>query len=276
MGTINQRLKGDSMIDSLKGKRIRLKKINASLIVLLLLFSFSASDVFSQSSDSLSRHFNLDLRLKNMHLWQGSVVTPGAMLATSMEYTTSDKKFLAGLWGGASFDGSYKEFSYYVNYNFTSNFYAQIVSHNNYSAMSEPDMFSYDKYDSPNFLDFVLSYTVSDEIPLTAFWSTILFGQAGDFVVGDDGSVSNSYSNYVELKYRFFKDDDTQINAFAGGAFSFVTDETFYSSRPDFVNVGINMTQDVRLFSKSLPVTGTAFWNPHTGIGALQIDIMLF
>lgn len=255
-------------------KKLRLKNANAILVFLLMLFLFNVMPIHAQ--DSGINHFNLDLRLKNMHLWQGSVVTPGAMMATSMEYITSDQKLIVGVWGGAGFDGSYKEFSYYTTYRFTENFQTQLISHNNYSQIENPRIFSYDKYTSPNFLDFVLSYTVSQRLPLSMLWSTILFGQGGDYVSDTDGTVTDSYSNYVELNYLFMADRQTQIKAFVGGAFSFITEKTFYSTSPAIVNLGVTLSQDVTLLNKTIPVSGTAFWNPESGKGALQIDIILF
>ncbi|MGQ1948049.1 hypothetical protein ACT3CD_13210 [Geofilum sp. OHC36d9] len=254
--------------------KIRLKKGYVILVFTLMSFLFNVTPIYAQ--DSAVSHFNLDLRLKNMHLWQGFVVTPGAMMATSMEYTTNDQKFVAGIWGGAGFDGTYKEFSYYTTYRFTNNFQAQLISHNNYSQIENPKIFSYDKYTSPNFLDIVLSYTASERMPLSILWSTILFGQGGDYVNETDGTVTDSYSNYVELNYLFMADKQIQIKAFVGGAFSFVTEKTFYSTSPAIVNMGVTLSQDVKFLNKKIPVSGTAFWNPESGKGALQIDIMLF
>lgn len=178
--------------------------------------------------------------------------------------------------GGASFNGDYKEFSYYTTYRFTDRFYTQLISHNNYSDVADPNIFSYDKYTSPNFLDIVLSYTISDNVPFTMLWSTILFGQGGDYEINEDGSDTNSYSTYVELSYPLFKDHKTKISACVGGAFAFATEKTFYSDNAAIVNVGLNMIQDVTILSKNIPISGTAFWNPYSGVGALQLDIMLF
>lgn len=257
-----------------KVEKLRLKKVSVSLALFLFLFISNITTL--QAQDSAKNNFNLDLHLKNMHLWQGSVVTASPMVASSIEYVTDDQKFVAGLWGGVSFDGSYKEFSYYTTYRFTDNFFTQLISHNNYSNMTKPNMFSYNKYNSPNFLDIVFSYTLSDYVPATFMLSTILFGQAGDHVIATDGSVSNSYSNYAELNYRLLQNNNTQINAFVGGAFSLATEKTFYSDRPAIVNLGFTLTKKLSIFNKGIPVSGTAFWNPYTGLGALQIDISLF
>lgn len=80
---------------------IRLKTLNARILPIILMLFFSASSLLAQEKDTTFNNFNLDLHLKNMHLWQGFVVTPGVMMATSMEYETDNNKFVAGLWGGS-------------------------------------------------------------------------------------------------------------------------------------------------------------------------------
>lgn len=221
-------------------------------------------------------NFNIGVNLKNMHTWHGSVVTPGAMIATSLEYKTADDKFTAGLWGGASFNGDYKEFSYYTSYQFTNNFKTSLISHNNYSNSENPNIFSYDKYTSPNFVDIVLEYTVSESFPLNVYWSTILFGNGGDFEEKIDGEVNNSYSTYVQLTYDLISEDRTKLSVFTGGAFSPTTEKTFYSESANIVNIGIQLDKKINIFNHDLPVSTTAFWNPETKIGVLQLDINLF
>ncbi|WP_297089380.1 hypothetical protein [uncultured Draconibacterium sp.] len=259
-----------------KTQLLRFKKSclsSAHLLILILLGAYMAN---AQDETSIADNFSVNLELKNMHLWHGFVVTPGIMMASSIEYVSNNKKFIAGLWGGASYSGEYKEFSYYTKYNFTNNFNASLISHNNYSNYENYDIFSYNKYTSPNFVDVVFEYTVSENIPLTFYWSTILFGNGADFEVEDDGSDTNSYSNYVEMRYKLFPQNETSITLFAGGAFSFTTEKTFYSESTNIVNLGLTVSHDVEFLSKKFPVTGTAFWNPESGKGALQLAIAIF
>lgn len=258
-----------------KQQRIRFKNFSLSFLLILLGLILS-TQAQAQEEKSIADHFNINLDLKNMHLWHGSVVTSGAMMATSLEYSSLDQKFTLGLWGGASFDGDYKEFSYYSKYKFTPNFYAELVSHNNYSNEENPDIFSYDKYTSPNFVDIALGYTISKDVPLNIYWATILFGQGGDYKTKDNGSITDSYSNYVELSYQIFNEKDTELKVFAGGAFSFTTDKTFYSDKANLVNLGLSLNHNLSIFSTSFPVNGTAMWNPETKVGVLQLAITLF
>ncbi|SFD82625.1 hypothetical protein [Thermophagus xiamenensis] len=230
----------------------------------------------AQEEQAVSERFDLHLDVKNMHLWHGGVVTPGAMFASAIEYKSTNQKFTAGLWGGAGFSGDYKEFSYYAHYRFKPNFRVSLISHNNYSNSEEVNIFSYDKYTSPNFVDVVLEYTLSEQTPLTVYWSTILFGNGGDFEVNNDGSVSDSYSTYAELRYLLFPMQKTQVMLFLGGAFSLTTEKTFYSDSANITAFGLTLQRDVEILSGNFPVSATALWNPETKVGALQLGISLF
>lgn len=254
---------------------LRLK--NTCLYISLFLASILLSNktITAQNENSVADNFSVHLELKNMHLWHGCVVTPGVMMASSIEYLSPNEKFVAGLWGGASFNGEYKEFSYYTTYHFTNNFNVSAISHNNYSNSENVNIFSYNKYTSPNFVDIVFQYTVSDQLPLKFYWSTILFGNGGDFEIDEDGLDVNSYSNYVQLSYTLFSEKKTSLTLFAGGAFSFVTKKTFYSKNSNITNLGLTLSHDVDFLSKKFPVSGTAFWNPETKVGALQLAISI-
>lgn len=240
---------------------------------------FACGKTKAQEAEKISQedqNFNIHMNIKNMHLWHGSVVTPGVMMASSLEYTTNNKAFTAGLWGGASFNGDYKEFSYYSNYTWFDGFKTSLISHNNYSNSEEPNILSYDKFTSPNFVDVVIEYTISEKIPLSVYWSTILCGLGGDFEKETDNTITDSYSNYLEIKYKILKKAKTQLTIFIGGAFSFTTTKTFYSEHANIVNIGLTLDQEVSLFSTKIPVSATGFWNPETKVGALQLDIQLF
>lgn len=264
-------------------KRTNTKHISLALLTISLLFPIATWAAAKQDSTTIQEdkaisldNFDINFNLKNMHTWHGSVVTPGAMMATSMEYKSNNDKFIVGLWGGTSFNGTYKEFSYYTSYQFTDRFKTSFISHNNYSDSENPNIFSYDKFTSPNFVDIVLEYTVSDRLPLNIYWSTILFGQGGDFETDATGDITNSFSNYVQLSYPVLKKENTQLSLFAGGAFSFSTEKTFYSEKANIVNAGIKLDQNIKMFNTVLPVSATALWNPETKLGVLQLDIALF
>ncbi|WP_373943156.1 hypothetical protein OEG92_08705 [Polaribacter sejongensis] len=80
---------------------------NGSLSVLLLniILLISAQNTNAQKDITNEDYnaFSVQAHVKNMHLWHGGVVHPGAMIATSLEYNSKNEKFTFGLWGGASF-----------------------------------------------------------------------------------------------------------------------------------------------------------------------------
>lgn len=259
-------------------ENLQLKLIKGLKVLLLFVAILCADMLFAQGEEDAYKPIEGHLSLRNMHMWRGFVVTPGAMTSVALEYNSKNEKLTLGLWGGASFNGTFKEYSYYGVYRFADNFYAEVVSHNNYSSQNEEDidMFSYNKETSPNFVDIALGYTISEEVPLTLFWATILGGQAGDYEEDENGEKTNSYSNYAEAKYRLYNKDGYQLSAFAGGAFSFSTDKTFYSKGANFVNIGLTLNKEVEVFSKKIPMAFNGIWNPESGKGVLQIDIALF
>ena len=54
--------------------------------IFLLFVIFQSESASAQERTSLSENFGLSLAVKNMHLWHGGVVTPGAMFASAIEY----------------------------------------------------------------------------------------------------------------------------------------------------------------------------------------------
>ncbi|MGQ1786376.1 MULTISPECIES: hypothetical protein [unclassified Saccharicrinis] len=253
-----------------------MRNLKAAVIIGVVLVC--GNTLSAQEVENAYKPFQGYLSLRNMHMWRGFVVTPGVMTSTALEYNDRSGKLTLGLWGGASFDGTFKEYSYYGVYRFADNFYVEVVSHNNYSSQDEEDidMFSYAKETSPNFVDIALGYTVSEEVPLTLFWATILAGQGQDYEVDENGDRTDSYSNYVEAKYRLHNKGGYQLSAFAGGAFSFSTEKTFYSKGANFVNIGLTLSKSVEVFNKKIPVNFNGIWNPESGKGVLQIDVVLF
>ncbi len=87
--------------------------------LLCLIFSKNVEAFQAEKIDSLLKAtkynpIHLNLQIKNMHLWRGYRVTSGAMSALDLNYQTENQHFKAGIWGGAGFDGQYREFDYYV------------------------------------------------------------------------------------------------------------------------------------------------------------------
>ncbi|WP_418264622.1 hypothetical protein [Flavobacterium faecale] len=235
--------------------------------------------------------FTFGLHLKNMHLWHGFTVTPGPMAATNLEYNTRNKKFTFGFWGGAGaasdvtnkngdqVGAHYKEFSLYTVYRFSDKFFVEAVTHNNYTGVEERGdvlrYWSYDKTQGYNFVDLNIGYQVSKSTLL--YLATIIEGGSGDYQVQSDGSLKDSYTHYLEVKSKVWEKGDSHLSLFAGGAWSFITDKTFYTEgKGNFINVGATLSKNVKLGSYVLPVDVTAMWNPEKQKTVLQVDLKIF
>ncbi|MDO6769596.1 MULTISPECIES: hypothetical protein [Cellulophaga] len=270
---------------------------NAIVVPIFVLFIgfFGGSNLVlaQEEEEDDYKAFNASAHLKNMHIWHGFQVQSGGVFATSLEYNTRDKKFTFGVWGGASLSSTdiyneesdayvsanYKEFSIYTLYRFSDKFFIEAVSHNNYTGVEERGdelhYWSYDKTQGYNFVDLNFGYNITDNTLL--YLATILGGGSGDFEVQDDGSFKNSWTHYFEVKSKVWERDDYSLSLFAGGAWSFLTDKTFYTeSSANVINVGATLGRNINFGNYKMPVEVTAMWNPEQERTVLQLDIMLF
>ncbi|WP_229792620.1 hypothetical protein [Ulvibacter litoralis] len=236
--------------------------------------------------------FSIGAHIKNMHTWHGFVVHPGVVIATNVEFNSKNKKFTFGLWGGASFstvsvenkntgkmnNAYYKEVSIYTKYRFTDNFFIEAVSHNNYTGVEERGdtlhYWSYDKTQGYNFVDINFGYNIT---PSTlVYLATIVNGGSGDYEIQEDASLQNSWTHYLEVSSKVWKNRNSSLSLFAGGAWSFVTDKTFYTENAgNIVNVGTTFSKKFSIKNYDIPVAVTAMWNPEQEKTVLQLDITL-
>lgn len=264
----------------------------ASILRMLTLF-ITVLNIQAQSKEENYKAFTAGLHIKNMHLWHGFVVHPGAMIATNLEFNSKDKKLNFGVWGGASFSGVdvtnnttgentnsyYKEFSIYTSYKFTDKFFVEAVSHNNYTGVEERGdnlhYWSYDVTQGYNFVDVNLGYKITPNTLL--YLATIIGGGSGDYQIQDDGSRKNSWTHYFEVKSKVWEQGNTNLSLFAGGAWSFLTDKTFYTNnKGNIINVGATLGKKINIGTYKLPVEVTAMWNPEQEKTVLQVDLTIF
>lgn len=285
---MKDRLKNPSVV---KGITLR-KKVTLQLLALGMLFGANALQAQDKKVvEDNYQPFSFGLQLKNMHMWHGFVVTPGPMVATNLEFNSRDKKFTFGLWGGAGaasdvtnksgqqVGAHYKEFSIYTAYHFTNKFFIEAVTHNNYTGVEERGdvlhYWSYNKRQGYNFVDLNFGYQVTKSTSL--YLATILGGGSGDYQVQSDGSLRDSYTQYLEVKSKVFEKGDTNLSLFVGGAWSLVNEKTFYTEgKGNIINVGATLSKKVALGSFVLPVDVTAMWNPEKQKTVLQVAAKLF
>tara|TARA_R110002049_G_scaffold11341_6_gene53638 strand:- start:4649 stop:5488 length:840 start_codon:yes stop_codon:yes gene_type:complete len=266
---------------------------NSNFRTALFCFAFCLGIATASAQEDTYKAFSASGHLKNMHTWHGFVVHPGAIFATSLEYNSRNKKFTAGVWGGASFtsvdvvnkntglnvSANYKEFSIYTKYRFSDKFFIEAVTHNNYTGVEERGdklhYWSYDKTQGYNFVDINFGYNITPNTSL--YLATIIGGGSGDYEVQADGSLENSWTQYFEVKSKVWEKDDASLSVFAGGAWSLVTDKTFYTeSAGNIINVGAAFNRNISIGTYKLPVEVMAMWNPEKEVTVLQLDITLF
>ncbi|HEX7367794.1 MAG TPA: hypothetical protein VF273_11890 [Pelobium sp.] len=254
-------------------------KVFYALVGLLCLFFTEKASAFqSNETDTLEKNdsykpVNLNLTIKNMHLWRGYRVTSGAMSAVDLNYQSKNQHFKAGIWGGAGFDGEYREFDYYVGFKYD-RWALDVWDINNFSDYPNAKIFDYSRANTSHFIDVTLSYQLSKIRPVNLSWSTIVTGR--DNYINDNNELKSAFSNFVNLEYSLIYKGDDKLSVFAGYAFSFLNKANFYGSKPNFVSIGLNYTKNLKVFNHVVPVGAKAMWNPEQGYGGLQFSIQPF
>lgn len=254
--------------------------MNKSMKMLGITATMISCCLSAQAVAEVGGEFDLSFAMKTNHLWHGFIVTDGVMTAGALEYKTADKKTTFGLWAGGSFNGEYKEFTYYASHKFSDNFFVEIVNHGNHSGIAddEVDIFNYSSDDSKtgNFTDIGMGYTFSGDTPISLYYAIIIQG-VDKHIDDSSGELERSYTNYIEVSAPVWhgKNGET-VNAFVGGAFSPVHKRNFYSDNANINNVGFTFSKEINLLNTSFPVSATAMWNPALNHGALQVAVELF
>lgn len=218
--------------------------------------------------------FDINLQVRSLYIWRGFKVSNSPITDVDMHYNlTKDKSFAVGVWGGAGFTGDYKEFDYYISYT-KPRYSFSIWDVNNFSDYPNANLFNYNPRSTSHFVDVRAGYKFGDAFPLSLDWTTIVLGR--DTHVKSNGDVANSYSHYVELGYRLWKDGPSELHVFVGGGFAFGMQENFYGSKPNVVNTGVTINKDLVLFKYHMPIAATAMFNPEKKYGALQLVVNVF
>lgn len=260
------------------------KLLNAALLVAcgtLLALNVHAQQVTGDktATDSVvvkeeKKPFNVNLQVRNQYLWRGFRVSSAPISDVDMYYLSKNGHFQAGFWGGASFNGEYKEFDYYVKYT-TGGFSAAIWDINNFSDYPNAKIFDYDRGTTSHFVDVGVAYSfLKMKLPLTLSWNTIVLGR--DYYTKPNGDLGNAFSNYVQVDQTLYKNKDVNVHAFVGGGFAFGREQNFYGDHPNVVNAGITVNKDLVLFNYHIPISATAMFNPEKNYGGLQLIANLF
>jgi len=248
------------------------------------IFSVATFFVCSLSTQTLANEntgmWNLSFDLKTNHLWHGFIVTDGVITSGELTYKTADDKTTFGIWGGGSFNGEFKEFTYFASHQFSDKLFFEIVNHGNHSSIpdSDVDIFDYssDPLKTGNFVDLGMGYTFEGDMPISVYYSVIVQG-VDSFVDADSGKKERAYTNYIEVTAPVWKGKEGEtVVVFVGAAFSPVQEKNFYSDNANINNLGLTYKKQLQVDGHTLPVSATAMWNPALNYGALQVAVNLF
>lgn len=252
-------------------KTIYGKPIKSQLWLLLLCITLPTG---------MDAQIHLKANLQNMHLWRGMEVADGMVLTTDLS-ADLNKHFKVGVWGGMNSSGSYKEFNYYASFTYGRCRFSVWDTYNFSpdAAYNNKEIFNYRAKETGRFIDVTASYTVSERIPLTLSWSTVLFGRDRD-----GRNAQNRYSTFVYAEYPVWKNDVWEIKPGIGGAFALSpgkdadgkpTTEHFYGKSAGIVHLSLTTTYQLTVCQREFPLTLVTLWNPQSNKGYLQIGVQL-
>ncbi|MCD7935509.1 MAG: hypothetical protein LUG98_01470 [Tannerellaceae bacterium] len=261
-----------------------LKKAVCVIACILLAHNSSAQGIIMPPQDTpndystpLDLPVDFSLQIKNMHLWRGIQVTNSALTAVDLGYRTRDKSFGFGVWGGASFDGKFKEFDYYISYS-KSGFTIALWDIYNFSpgaTYNNHQVFNYKAHQTGHFVDLSIGYRFQGNVPLGLSWATIIHGR-------DRGSenAKNLYSTYVSADYPVMRHQWVNLDFGLAAAFALDkeggTSANFYGHKAGIVNINVTASKRVKIGNFVLPVSAMVMWNPVENNANLQLALDIF
>lgn len=232
------------------------------------------------SEDTEPSRLDFNVGLETSHLWRGLVINDGMTATGNIHYTFDEKKnFTVGIWGGAGFDGKYREINYYVQYQ-KNNLSIGIWDLFNTTGIANPEVFNYNKLTTTHLIDLRTSYRFPEAFPIRLEVDVLLYSGLNDRQLDDNNVYKSRYSTYTELSYPVIRNKKVNLNVFLGAAFALDGNKFLYTNKEEssfgIVNTGIKATKNISVFNYKLPVSATAMWNPENKIARVQLDVNLF
>lgn len=223
---------------------------------------------------------DFNVGIETSHLWRGLVINDGMTATGNIHYTLNESQTLKiGIWGGAGFDGNYREINYYVQYQ-KNNLSIAIWDLFNTTGIATPKVFNYDKLTTTHIIDLRTSYRFPEAFPIRIEADVLLYSGLNDRELNSNNDFRSRNSTYVELSYPLIRDQKVNLNAFIGAAFPLNGSKHLYTTKTqsdfDVVNTGIKATKNIEIFNYKLPVSATVMWNPSNKIARIQLDVNLF
>ncbi len=252
-------------------------KVAVFVIACLLLANNLPAQVFGEDSPPESGPVDFSLQAKTKHLWRGIQVSNSALTAVDLGLQTNDRSFKVGVWGGASFDGDFREFDYYISYT-KNGFNAALWDIYNFSpgaTYNNKEVFNYKSHKTGHFIDLSVGYRFQGDFPLFIGWATIIHGRDR----GENNS-KNLYSTYVSADYPVIRDKRVDISLGLAGAFALDPESgssaNFYGHKAGIVNVNVTAAKKLKLGRYILPVSAMVMWNPVENHANIQLALDIF
>ncbi|MFI3259695.1 MAG: hypothetical protein R3Y16_06345 [Rikenellaceae bacterium] len=248
----------------------RITIILAATMLILAPATLKAADHYAQI------HPNMSAEIQNMHIWRGSEVASGVVITTDLNFSNQLNNLAVGFWGGVNTTGSYKEFNNYVTYK-VGGFKLSLNDTFNFSpgaSYNTDEIFNYKADETGRFIDLNLYYTISEKLPLTLQWSTVIYGRDRD-----SSNSHNLFSTFCYAEYRFYDHANWACDFGVGGAFALNNPDDgaiFYGTKPGLVEVSLKVEYDLVIGNYALPLFTHAMWNPQKSEGYLQIGARIF
>ncbi|MCG9791331.1 hypothetical protein [Flavobacterium algicola] len=223
---------------------------------------------------------DFNVGIETSHLWRGLVINDGMTATGNIHYALNKSQtFKVGIWGGAGFDGNYREINYYVQYQ-KNNLSIGLWDLFNTTGIETPKVFNYDKLTTTHIIDLRTSYRFPEAFPIRIEADILLYSGLNDRELDSNNEYRSRNSTYVELSYPVIVDQKVNLNAFVGAAFPLNGSKHLFTTKAnsdfDIVNAGITATKNIEIFNYKLPVSATAMWNPANKIARIKLDINLF
>ena len=262
------------------------KKIIISSIISIIGLAGYAQKTTVLDSDSLPTEnikpsrLDFNASLETSHLWRGLVINDGMTATGNIHYALNEgQNFAVGIWGGAGFDGKYREINYYIQYQ-KNNLSIGLWDLFNTTGMTSPEVFNYDKLTTTHIIDLRTSYRFPESFPLRVEADVLLYTGKNDRIIDANNNYNSRYSTYVELSYPVIENQKVNIDLYVGGVFAIDGTSNLYrgDQNKDFgiVNTGFKLSKEISVLNYKLPVSATAMWNPANKIARIQLAVSLF
>lgn len=231
-----------------------MKKNNFLAIACALLLGLASAPLRAQESGNWSMTVGADAASSN--LWRGmesggSCIQPSAYF----DYEKGDWAVSLGTWATASvFKGRYGDYYDEFDFSVEASWRGLTLSLANYNEY-------YDRVYGGSFLDFGLSYTLSEDIPLTLSWYSIINQTAEGGVDGGSGfDWAAAFPSYFELAYDF---SISVVDFGVAAGFCPFASEYYGSEGFSMYNLNLRAGHEFEFeHGGSLPVSAQVMYNP--------------